>query len=68
MRTSPRIQYNYYMAKREIPPDSHEIAKLDAKVRFLYFLSDLGLKSAVPVASEQWNKFASILAYLSVGG
>lgn len=51
-------------AKRELPPEAHEIAKLDAKVRFLYFLRDLGIKSACPIAVEQWTKFANVLAHL----
>lgn len=55
------------MSRREIPP-LHEVAKLEYKYKFLYFLRDLGIKSAKGPAVEVWKYYTYIQAELTVGG
>lgn len=55
------------MNRTEIPP-LHEIAKIEYKYRFLYFLRDLGIKSAHEPAVEVWKRFMFIQGALTVGG
>lgn len=45
-----------------------EISKIEAKYRFLYFLRDLGIKSAHGPAVEEWQKYLYIQAELTVNG
>lgn len=55
------------MNKREIPP-LHEIAKLEYQYKLLYFLRDLGIKSAQQPAIDAWTYYVYIMAELTVGG
>jgi hypothetical protein len=55
------------MNQREIPP-LHEVAKLEQKIKLLYFLRDLGIKSAYLPAQDVWNRYMFILGELTVGG
>lgn len=55
------------MTKREIPP-LHEVAKMEYKYKFLYFLRDLGIKSAHDPAVKVWTAYAFIQGELTVGG
>lgn len=55
------------MAKRDIPP-LHEIAKLEYRFKFLYFLRDLGIKSAHEPAVAALQYYLDIQAELTVGG
>lgn len=52
---------------REIPP-LHEIAKIELKFKFLYFIRDIGIKSAHAPAVETWKRYMDLQAALSVGG
>jgi hypothetical protein len=56
------------MSKREVPPNAHEIAKLESKMFLLYFLRDIGIKSATEAASDFWDVYVVLLSHLSVGG
>jgi hypothetical protein len=55
------------MNRREIPP-LHEIAKLELQFRLLFFLRDLGIKSAHTPAKEVWEVYMNVLSELTVGG
>jgi len=55
------------MTRREIPP-LHEIAKLELKFKLLFFLRDLGIKSADAPAVKVWEAYMHILSKLTVGG
>lgn len=46
---------------------SHEIAKLESKYKFLYFLCDIGIKSAGSPATEAWVDYVFIQGQLAVG-
>jgi len=53
------------MTRREIPP-LHEIAKLELKFKLMFFLRDLGIKSARGPADVIWKHYMFILGELAV--
>lgn len=52
---------------REIPP-LHEVARLEYEYRFLFFLRDIGIESALEPAVESWRRYMFIQGQLTVGG
>lgn len=54
------------MTRREIPP-LHEVAKLEYKFKLMFFLRDLGIKSACEPADTIWKHYMHILGELTVG-
>lgn len=53
--------------KREVSP-LHEIAKIEYRFKFFYFLRDLGIKSAVEPAQNTIARYMDMLADLTLGG
>lgn len=51
-----------------VTPEVEAIEKMGAKIKFLYFMRDLGIKSAHPVAIREWVQYMMILSDISVGG
>lgn len=56
------------MVKRELSPFLHEIAILELRYRFMFFLKDLGIKSATPASDEAWQAYMMTISELTVGG
>lgn len=54
------------MNRREIPP-LHEVAKLEYKYKFLYFLRDIGIKTANEPAVSVWKEYMYIQGELTIG-
>ena len=52
------------MSRREIPP-LHEIAKLELKFKFFYFLLDLGIVSAARPGHITWEAFMHVQSELT---
>jgi hypothetical protein len=50
----------------ENPPNSHELAKLECKLKFLYFLRDLGLRTAIPASTEAFIEYMEKISELLV--
>jgi len=50
----------------ENPPNSHELAKLECKLKFLYFLRDLGIKTAIPASVAAFVEYMEKVSELSV--
>ncbi len=47
--------------------EPHEITKTDSKMKFFYFLRDLGIKSAQEPAQITWKRHIEILTHLYNG-
>lgn len=45
----------------------HEITKIDLRYKFLYFLRDLGIRSAHEPAVATWKKYIDIVGSLHNG-
>lgn len=46
----------------------HEVAKLEFKYKLLYFLRDIGIKSAHAPAVALWKEYLFIQSELTIGG
>jgi hypothetical protein len=47
--------------KGAIPPNSHELAKLESRIKLIYFLRDIGVIDT-HVATQMWLHYCEILA------
>lgn len=56
------------MHYRFTPITADEIQGTELRMKFLYFLVDLGIKSAKPAAIEAFKVHMDLLAELTVGG
>lgn len=55
------------MLRQEMGYPLHEIAKLEQKYKFLYFLRDIGIASAQGPAIFTWTEYVSIQGALTLG-
>lgn len=51
------------MSKRETPP--HEVARLEVLHKFLYFIRDMGIKTAHEPAVKAWQEYVIMQSHLA---
>lgn len=53
------------MSKEEPHVYADELVKLEVTVRFLYFLKDIGIRSACDQAGQKWQYYVYIISEMS---